>query len=266
MKYVLTAAAVLTLCLFGVTIFRDIGAGALFNPHALIIILGGTVMSVLIGFPPRRIRQSVTDVAEAFRDTRDRDAVIREIMEIARLYRRADIRTLERRAERTEDILLKIGVSLLINNHRGEAIRAIMDREITDRLVRLRFTENMLKTISRLTPAFGLIGTVIGLIKMFSGMHSLPAVTPLMAVALMSTLYGVALSNLVMIPLSAKLRDYAISYESLASLITEGIVATNNGEHPLRIEEGLRGYSLPDETGAGRSESAPVLQKRPAKA
>ncbi len=266
MKYLLSAIAALIVLLFCVTIFRNISPGTIFNPDAIIIIFGGTIIAVLIGFPLKRIRQSIADVGDAFRDNRDRDSVVREIMAIARIYRRADIRALEKRLDHIEDGLLRVGVSLLINNHRSEAIRSIMEREITDRLVHLHFSENILKTIARLTPAFGLVGTVIGLIKMFSGVHSLPMITPLMAVALMSTFYGVILSNLVMMPLAAKIRDYAISYEALAALITEGIIATNNGEHPLKIEEGLRGYCRQDESRAAKILAEPALQRGSAEA
>lgn len=266
MKYILPAIATLIVSLFGVTIFRNISPGTIFNPDAIIIILGGTTIAVLIGFPLKRIRQSIADVRDAFTDDRDRDSVVREIMAIARVYRRADIRTLEKRLDHVRDGLMRVGVSLLINNHRSEAIRSIMEREITGRLVHLHFSENILKTIARLTPAFGLVGTVIGLIKMFNSIHSLSMITPLMAVALMSTLYGVVLSNLIMMPLGAKIRDYAISYETLAALITEGIIATNNGEHPLKIEEELRGYCEQDESITGKLVAEPVLQRGSAEA
>ena len=87
MKYILPAMATLIVFLFGVTIFRNISPGTIFNPDAIIIILGGTIIAVLIGFPLKRIRQSIADVRDAFADDRDRDSVVREIMAIARVYR-----------------------------------------------------------------------------------------------------------------------------------------------------------------------------------
>lgn len=266
MKYLLSVIGALIVIVFAMTIFHNISFGAIFNLHAIIIIFGGTIVAVLIGFPPKRIQSCIADVIEAFRDNRDRDTVIREVIEVARIYRRAEIRRLENTLDHINDAFLRIGVSLLINNHQNESIRTIMERETTNRLVQLHFSENLLKTIARLTPSFGLVGTVIGLIKMFSGVHSLHEITPLMAVALMSTFYGVVISNLIMMPLSVKIKDYAISYEALASLITEGIIAANNRENPLKIEERLRGYCRQNDIGMWGSEPAPVFRKSAVKA
>jgi chemotaxis protein MotA len=261
MKYVKYIMVTLIVFLFALTIFNDIGFGMIFNPDAMIIIFGGTIVAVLIGFPLKRIQLAMADVINAFRDKRDRDTVIGEVLEIARIYRRADIRGLEKKMEHMGDDFLKIGVSLLINNHQSERMRNIMDREMTNRIIQFHFSENLLKTIARLTPSFGLVGTVISLIKMFNNVHSFDMITPTMAVALMSTFYGVIISNLIMMPLSAKIKDHAISYEALASVITEGIIATNNTEHPLRIEEGLRGYHQRNDISTSGIETVSALHE-----
>jgi chemotaxis protein MotA len=266
MKYATCIIVTLIILVFALTILHDIGPGMIFNPDAIIIIFGGTVIAVLIAFPLKRIQQVVADLIHTFRDNRDRDTVIAEVIEIARVYRKADIRSLEKRGEQIRDEFLKIGVSLLINNHRSEVLRNIMEREINTRLVQLHLSENLLKTVARLTPSFGLIGTVIGLIRMFHGAHSFEMITPTMAVALMSTFYGVILSNLIMMPLAAKIKDYAISYEALSSVIAEGIIATNNMEHPLKIEEALRGYHQQNDSCTLGIEAASALGKSALKA
>ncbi len=175
--------------------------------------------------------------------TGNREELARDILEVARIYRRSDIRELENRMKTLKDDFLKLGVSLLINHQSNEDIRNAMEREMVIRIMNDNFSQNVLKTVARLTPSFGLAGTVISLIKMFKGMQAIDQIAPLMAVAMMSTFYGVIISNLFMLPLCAKLKERAILSESLMHFTIEGVEAINNMEHPLRIEERITGYS-----------------------
>ncbi|HET6515863.1 MAG TPA: MotA/TolQ/ExbB proton channel family protein [Thermodesulfovibrionales bacterium] len=243
MNLIVGAALITGVLAFLVTIFRDIGVTMLLNPDAIFIVIGGTLVALLIGFPFVRIRETVRDVIDTFTGGTDRETLIKETLEIARIYRKADIRGIERRMKATRDDFLRLGVNLIINHHRSDDIRNIMEREMAIKIVNHRCSQNMLKTAARLTPSFGLAGTVISLIKMFKHLQSVDTIAPLMAVALMSTFYGVVLSNLFMLPLSAKLKDRTTDSETLMYITIEGVVAMNNMEHPLRIEERMRGCS-----------------------
>lgn len=241
MNVLLSLALFTGIVCFGIAVFRDIGIAMIFNPDALLIVVGGTTAAVFVGFPLQRIRDAATALVDSFRGSGAREALVGEIVEIARRYRRGDIRELEDNLTGIKDDFLRLGVSLLINYRTDHEIRDTMERELAFRMVNYNFSQNLLKTIARLTPSFGLAGTVISLIKMFKNLQSIDAIAPLMAVALMSTFYGVILSNLVMLPLSAKLKDKAIVSESLMIVTIEGVIAVNNGEHPLKIEEKMRG-------------------------
>lgn len=223
--------------IFTVTVFKDIGISMIFNPDAILIITGGTIMALFIGFPFSRIRETLSDVLESFRNDQCHERIVGDILDIARTYRMANIKALERKTRSVKDDFLRLGLTLLLNNHKNEEIRSIMERELVARIVNYNFSRNMLKTIARLTPSLGLAGTVISLIKMFKSFQSIDAMAPLMAVALMSTFYGVVISNLLILPLSAKMKDKAVVTESLMILTIEGIIAINNGEHPLKVEE-----------------------------
>jgi len=249
MNLILIAALVLGVFSFLVTIFRDIGMSMLFNPDALFIVIGGTTIALFVGFPFSRIRSTIRDVMDAFSDHGNRETLTRDILEIARAYRKADIRGLEAMIKDMRDVFLRLGTSLLTSHYTDEDIRNIMKREAALKMVNFNFSQNMLKTVARLTPSFGLAGTVISLIRMFKHLQSVDAIAPLMAVALMSTFYGVILSNLLMLPLAAKLKDRAIVSEALMHLTIEGMVAINNMENPLRIEELIAGYQEPSDVG-----------------
>jgi chemotaxis protein MotA len=213
----------------------------LLNPGALMIVCGGTLAALFIGFPLQRLRSALADVAASFRTERSRGDLARDIVEIARIYRKADIKALENRLKTMEDRFLRLGGELLISHRQNEDIRYIMERELSLRVMDFSFSQNLLKTAARLTPSFGLAGTVISLIGMFRDVHTPEAMAPLMAVAMMSTFYGVVLSNLVMLPLCAKLKDHAVSTEVLMHMTIEGVEGINSMEHPLRIEERIQG-------------------------
>lgn len=235
-------AFVISLTAFVSIVFQDIGLTMIFNPDAFFIVVGGTVLAVFVGFPFKRISDTMHDIVNTFKSKTDRETVINDILDLARMYRKSDIRGIDRRMKGIKDDFLRLGGNLLINHHKNENIRSIMEREMTIRIINYNFSQNMLKTIARLTPAFGLAGTVISLIKMFKSFQSVETMAPLMAVALMSTFYGVIISNLFILPLSAKLKENSIMSETLMNITIEGIEAVNNLEHPLIIEDRIKGY------------------------
>jgi len=142
------------------------------------------------------------------------------------------------------DDFLKLGVSLLINHQPADEIRATMERTMALRIMNYHHSQNVLKALARLTPSFGLAGTVVSLIKMFQHMQSIEAIAPHMGVAMMSTFYGVIIANLFMLPLSAKLEEHAIQSEALMHSTIEGIEAISHRDHPLRVQERVAGYPV----------------------
>ncbi len=181
------------MALLGSALFRGLEPSMLFNPDALIIVCGGTAVAIFLAFPFHRIRSTILDVAGSFRRRRSRADLSRDLYQIARLYRKTDIRGLEKRMGTMTDEYLRMGVNLLINHHSNESIRNVMEREMDLRVMHFNFSQNVMKTAARLTPSFGLAGTVISLIRMFREIQSPDAIAPVMAVAMMSTFYGVVL-------------------------------------------------------------------------
>ncbi|MBI3803064.1 MAG: MotA/TolQ/ExbB proton channel family protein [Nitrospirae bacterium] len=243
MNAILVIIFIVALSLFSSTVFRDIGIGMMINPDALMIVGGGTLISIFLGFPLKRLKRTGHYLLDAFRTKWDREGTTEDLLEIAKIHRRADIRGMERGIKRIKDDFLKLGANLLINNQTNDEIRTAMEKAMAIRMMDHHFSQNVLKTVARLTPSFGLAGTVISLIKMFNHMQSIESIAPHMAVAMMSTFYGVIIANLFMLPLSAKLEERSIQSEALMQSIIEGIEAINNREHPIQIEERINGYS-----------------------
>lgn len=241
MNIILGAVITISLVSFALTVFRDIGISMIFNLDAFLIVTGGTTLALFVGFPFERVRNTIYDIINAYSGRRDRDSVVKDILDISRMYLKTNIRNLENKIKSIDDDFLRLGAKLLINNYPGHDIKNILEREMTIRLVNRNFSQNLLKTIARLTPSFGLAGTVISLIKMFKHMESVDAIAPMMAVALMSTFYGVIISNLIMLPLSAKLKEQSIESELTMNITIEGLLSISNMEHTLKIEERIRG-------------------------
>ena len=228
---------------FILPIIRNTGLERFLNLDALLIIGSGTLIGLFVGFPTQRIKSAFLHVKESFGDRGDRDSLLKEILLMAGIYKRGNIRELERRQSEIKDDFFRMGMNLLINQHPVEEIRNILEREMSLRIINQNLSQNMLKTLARLTPALGLAGTIISLIKMFDHFQSIETMTPMMAVALMSTFYGVIIANLIMLPLSSKLKEKALLSESLMAMAIEGLMAISSGEHPLKIEEKLIGVS-----------------------
>jgi chemotaxis protein MotA len=255
MNPLITLILSLGIFFFILPIIRNTGAEMFLNLDALLIIGSGTLIGLFVGFPAKRIKAAFLHVKESFGDREDRISLLKEILLMAGIYKRGNIRELERRQGEIKDDFLRTGMHLLINQHPMEEIKNVLEREMALRIVNQNLSQNMLKTLARLTPALGLAGTIISLIKMFDHFQSIDTMTPMMAVALMSTFYGVIIANLIMLPLSSKLKEKAILSESLMAMTIEGLAAISEREHPLKIEEKLAGV-------LGLKESPALLPRR----
>lgn len=254
MSRLIPAFLILGTVLFFAFLFRGTGLSVL-HPEALIIVLGGSTCALFIGFPPGNITSALSHVLETFRKSDEVGDLVGQITALARIHRKADVRTMERSVKAIRNNFLRFGCSLLVDRHSRENIQQSLEREMTTRLVQFQFSQNVLRTMARLTPAFGLVGTVVSLMRMFTHTHSVDGLVPLMGSALMSTFYGVLIANLLLLPLAARVRDRALGSEILMYITTEGVLAIHDGEHPIRIQEKLRGHvrtegPLPQGTGA----------------
>ncbi len=227
---------------FLILTFKDIGMNIFLFTYSLVIIFGGTLISLFFAFPLNRLKDTITDIFESFKDKRDRDEIIRDIIDIARIYRSANLKKLEEKSKIINDSFLRLGINLLLNHSKRKEIRDILEREASLRIARYNLSQNIIRTVARLAPSLGLAGTVISLVSMFKNFHSVDSIAPMMSVALMSTFYGVIISNVFALPLSAKLREKAIRSEILMLITIEGIIAVYNMEHPLKIEDRLSGH------------------------
>ncbi len=232
---------------FVFTIFKDISISTILNLDALMIVVGGTLISLLVGFPMKRISETINDVISSFSGQKEKDT-LKDIVDISRIYGKASVRAVEARIGEINDKFLRLGLNLLINGHNKKELSEIMKREVMIRTMHYNFSQNLLNTAARLTPSFGLAGTVLSLIKMFGHFESIETIVPLITIALTSTLYGVVIANIIIVPISAKLKDKTILSETTMQITIEGILAIHSMEDPLKVEDRMNGYQVRGDT------------------
>lgn len=221
-------------------------ADTLINPSALILVLGGTVGATLVSFSIKQVGSLPSIVRNAF-FTEDSDPaqVIRMMVSFARRARRDGILALEEEVRRVDNRFLRKGVRLVIDGTPSEMVREILETEIVSLQERHKVGEQMFSTMGGFAPTLGIIGTVMGLIHMLNNLNEPAKMGPAIATAFVATLYGVALANLVFLPISAKLKvrtsEEILSYD----MMLEGILSIQAGDNPRMVETKMLAYLPP---------------------
>lgn len=222
-----------------------------FNLNAAFLTLGGTMAATFIAFPFSRIANLFRTVAHAFRiDIHPPSDYVNSITNIGRIYRRGGLRNLELEMETLDNPHLKTAAQLLVENLPREQISLILENERLYLFKRHESGEMILKTMAKFAPAFGMVGTLIGLVQMFATLSDPSRIGPPMALALLTTFYGVLISNLFFLPLASKLRSRTDDEIHLMKVIQEGILLAEKLENPRRIQKILFSMLPPAEREA----------------
>ena len=214
---------------------------------SIVIVLGGTAAATLINYPLTDVIGIVGPVRNAFfNQDVDPRGLIQELIEYATIARREGILALEDHASNAKDEFMGKSVQLAIDGTAPELIRDILTTEVAFMEDRHSKGQAILSGMGTAAPAFGMIGTLIGLVTMLSGMEDPSTIGQGMAVALLTTLYGAVLANVAFIPAAGKLKVRTAS-ELLAKEITiEGILSIQSGDNPRIVEQKLKAFISPD--------------------
>ena len=168
------------------------------------------------------------------------DALIEKIVEMADAARKGGFLALEE-AE-IENPFMQKGVDMLVDGHDIEVVRETLKKDIQMTTERHEFGGSIFKGLADVAPAMGMIGTLVGLVAMLSNMDDPKSIGPAMAVALLTTLYGAFLANVICLPIAAKLENRKEEEKLNQSLILDGIVGIADGQNPKVIEGILKNY------------------------
>lgn len=243
---ILGIVAGLSLLLIAVVFGGD--ARGFLNFESFFITIGGTVAATLVNHPMSQILEAWKVVRVAFRrDSHDAMNTISMLVDMAEKARREGLLALEEEAQAIDDEFLEHAIQLLIDGVEPEVIQDILETEIDAIAFRHQLGQGIFETMGALAPAFGMIGTLIGLIQMLGSLQEVEKVGPGMSVALITTLYGAVLANLVFIPIAGKLGIRSKEEILCKEMIIAGILAIEKGENPRLVRERLLTFMSPDE-------------------
>lgn len=222
------------------------------NPLALIdvvsifVVLIGTVGATIICFPLSRLTKIHTVVLQAvFASPPDPVEIIKDMVKYAELARREGILSLENMVAEMKDPFIVRGIKMAVDGTDPELIKEIMDTELEALMDRHAAGKGMLDSIAKYAPAYGMIGTLLGLIFMLQSMDDPSAIGPGMAVALITTLYGAMIANLFASPMAEKLAAKDAEEVLVKTMIVAGVMSIQSGDNPRVVQAKLATYLPP---------------------
>ncbi len=241
----------LILC-FGMVIFGIIsnaGVGGVkyfFDAPSAIITFGGAFSAILASTTMADFVGGLKSFSLAIKTTSfDVTAIIRKIIDLSNVARKEGLLSLEEAAGDLEDEFLKKGILLVVDGTDPELVRAIMETELISMNDRHKSNISFWEDVATMGPAWGMIGTLIGLILMLQNMSDPSSIGPSMAVALITTLYGSLLANWVCTPVASKLKTNNNTEMQAKEIMIEGLLSIQAGENPRVIEEKLKSFLAP---------------------
>lgn len=227
------------------------------DSHAFIVIFGGAFAATLIRFPFSAIMHGLplgAKYAFTLRRMSQRDLVdhIAELAEIARKKGPIGLEKVD-----VDDPFLAKGIRFVADGYDADFIRDNLERDRDNFLTHLDEGQKIYRSIGDCAPAFGMIGTLIGMVQMFANMTDPSKLGGLMAVALLATFYGAAVANLVCLPIADKLHVKLLDEEINRTLIMDGILMIRDSKSPTLVREMLLAY-LPEKHRHDEAETVPA--------
>jgi len=222
------------------------GLAIFIHVPSMAIVGGGTMAVVMMNFPFSEVKGLVSVMMRTyfFKLTSPTDEIAR-VIEYANLARKEGLLALEEKLKEVDDKFFGKGIQLVIDGFSGETVRDIMEIEAEWQRQRHSAGKTMLDVCGAMAPAFGMIGTLVGLVQMLQNLSDPSSIGAGMATALLTTLYGAVLANMIFIPLAGKLDVRSKEEALLRELMIEGIVAIQSGEKPQLIKEKLKSFLAP---------------------
>ncbi len=222
------------------------GVAIFIHIPSMVIVFGGTFAVTMVNFPMAEVK-SIAKVMliTAFNKMSTPAEEIERIVEYANLARKEGLLALETKLQEVDDQFFSKGIQLVIDGFSAETVRDIMELEADWQRQRHGTGKKIMDQMGAFAPAFGMIGTLVGLVQMLQNLSDPASIGAGMATALLTTLYGAMLSNMIFLPFSGKLEILAGNEGLLRDLMIEGIVAIQSGEKPALIKEKLKGFLAP---------------------
>jgi len=213
---------------------------------SLVLVGGGTICVMFICYPPKQVLVVLKVVKKVFFNSQKNVlTIIEQLVSLSETARRDGLLALEGRIEEIDDSFLAVGIRMAVDGMTPDIVEAVMRTEMEAVEVRHGIGKSLFDTLGKYAPAFGMIGTLVGLIIMLADMNP-KTIGSGMAVALLTTLYGAIAANFVFLPIADKLAYYNNKELTSMEIMIRGVLAIQAGENPRVIKQKLLTFIPPN--------------------
>ena len=229
---------------FGLIISAMDDPGAFIDTPSMLIVVAGSTAVVLFRSSLGEFLGAIGVAAKTFKNKLDApEQLIEQIVELATIARKDGMIALE--GQEIANPFLAKAVAMLVDGADEEIIKSSLEREKTATRARHAMGSKIFSAWGEIAPAMGMIGTLIGLVQTLGNMSDPKSIGPAMAVALLTTMYGAILANVVMLPMAMKLENQADPEETNNELIIEGVLFIQSGGNPRVLSDFLASFLSP---------------------
>ncbi len=226
------------------------------TPSAIMVI-GGGLAAVTTSFPLRNVLGVLKVVKKAFlTKPQDPQKLIADLVKFAEIARRDGILALESRTREIDDEFVVAGIQMAVDGSEPELIEQILTNELETIAERHAQGKGLFDALGKYAPAFGMIGTLVGLVIMLKNMDDPSKIGPGMAIALLTTLYGALVANIFALPIADKLNARSNEEIFLKMIVVKGVMAIQSGDNPRTVEQKLKTFLNPSLRKEGRAGQA----------
>ena len=223
-------------------------------PSAMIT-FGGAFAAIFAGYNIKDFLAGLKSAKIAFKgSSADPAGIIQKVIELSNVARKEGLLALEDAANGLDDVFLQKGIMLIVDGTDPDLVRGIMETELINIEDRHKANIAFWEDLGGMGPAWGMIGTLLGLVMMLYHMEDASTIGPAMAVALITTFYGSVLANWICTPFASKLKAVNSGEMKTKEIIIEGLLSIQAGENPRVIEEKLKSFLAPADRASASSE------------
>lgn len=232
---------VLAFAMIGLGLGSNLGIYVSYS--SLFIVIGGTLGSFFVAYPLDKAMKLFSVMASTlFYKPINMTQSIRELVTFSEKARREGLLSLEQDVEKVEDPFMKKGLQLVVDGIDPELLQTMLETDMDLAEEEMATQKSMMDTGAALAPAFGMIGTLIGLIQMLTQLNDPSTLGPAMGVALITTFYGAILAYILFMPMGEKLARRSQTVMRFRRMILEGILSIQSGDNPRILEEKLKSF------------------------
>lgn len=224
--------------------------GFFFNIPSVLIVVVGSFLAVMTKFGLKQYFSAFkVGIKAFFYRTETPEELISKVLELSNVARKNGLLALENVEIKNE--FLKQGIQYMVDGLEPDVVRSTLQKDMYQTIDRHEKGQKIFKAVGDVAPAMGMIGTLVGLVQMLATMDDPKTIGPSMAVAILTTLYGAVIANIVAIPLADKLELRSQEEELSKNMIIDAVMGIQAGQNPRVIEEMLKMYLPGTLRGAG---------------